>query len=255
MSNFKQEVSRRVAAQGRNATLQDSAAAFLRASISSQYSYNWFWLGRPIIQYPQDICAVQELIWDVKPDLIIETGIAHGGSLMLSASLMAMLDLNDAFASHVPFDPRNVKRKVLAVDIEIRPHNRAAIDAHFLAPYIQMIEGSSVSVDVVTKVADIAREYQRIMVFLDSNHTHQHVLGELEAFAPLVSAGSYCVVFDTLIEDLPAGTHPDRPWGPGDNPKTAVREFLRNHPEFEQDLSVDQRLLISVASEGYLKRK
>lgn len=151
-------------------------------------------------------------------------------------------------------DPKAPRRRVLGLDIDIRAHNRAAIEAHPMANRIDMIEGSSIDPTIVERVQDIARSCERVLVCLDSNHTHEHVLAELEAYAPLVSVGSYCVVFDTLIEDMPAEMFPDRPWGSGDNPKTAVWEYLKTHPEFEIDKQMDHKLLISVAPDGYLKR-
>jgi cephalosporin hydroxylase len=218
------------------------------------YSYNFTWLGRPIIQYPADTVGLQELIWEVRPDLIIETGIAHGGSLMLSASMLALLDYCDAAQNGTVLDPANSKRKVIGLDIEIRPHNRKAIEAHPLARRIEMIEGSSTATEVVQEVHRQAATYERILVCLDSNHTHDHVLGELEAYAPLVTKDSYCVVLDTIIEDMPAGYFTDRPWDKGNNPKTAAREYLRSHPEFVQDLRRDHKLQMTVAREGFLKR-
>lgn len=254
MSDFEQEVSHRIDAIARNEYLRERAGEFLRASVQPQYSYNFAWMSRPIIQYPQDIVAMQELIWRVRPDLIIETGIAHGGSLIFSASLLGLLDMTDAIEAGTTIDPAVSHRKVLGVDIDIRAHNRAAIEAHPMASRIQMIQGSSIATDVVDQVRDIASGYQRVLVCLDSNHTHDHVLAELEAYAPLVSVGSYCVVFDTLIEDMPDDTYPDRPWCPGDNPKTAVWKYLETHPEFEICKDIHDKLLITVAPDGYLKR-
>jgi cephalosporin hydroxylase len=219
-----------------------------------KYSYNFEWLGRPIIQYPQDMAAMQEIIWEVKPDLIIETGIAHGGSLIFSASMLALIDLCEAIEEKKVLDPSVSKRKVLGLDIDIRPHNREAIEAHPLASRIQMIQGSSIAPEIVQQVREIAANHSKILVCLDSNHTHKHVLEELRAYAPLVSQGSYCVVFDTIVEDLPKEMFPDRPWGPGNNPKTAVWEYLKSHPEFEINKSIDHKLLISVAPDGFLKR-
>ncbi|MDP9203385.1 MAG: cephalosporin hydroxylase family protein [Gemmatimonadota bacterium] len=216
----------------------------MESSIRAKYSYNFFWFGRPIIQYPQDIVALQEIIAAVQPDLIIETGIAHGGSLIFSASL---LELNAVCGG--PPDA-----EVLGVDIDIRPHNRVKIESHPLHNRISMIEGSSIAPEIIQQVRAKAALKQRIMVCLDSNHTHDHVLAELEAYAPLTSVGSYCVVFDTVIEDLPAEMFPDRPWGPGNNPKTAVRAFLKAHCEFEIDQSMNGKLRISVSPDGYLRR-
>ncbi len=220
-----------------------------------QYVYNFSWLGRPIIQYPQDIVAIQELVWSVRPDLIIETGIAHGGSLVLSASLLAMLDMCDAIETGAVFDPSLSKRKVLGVDIDIREHNRAAIEAHPMASRIQMIQGSSVAPDVVAQVQAVAREYERVMVCLDSMHTHDHVLAELEAYAPLVTPGSYCVVFDTFVEDMPPHFFANRPWDVGNNPKTAVQAWLPGHPEFELAVDLQNKLQVTVAPQGFLRRR
>jgi cephalosporin hydroxylase len=211
-------------------------------------------MGRPIIQYPQDMAAMQEIIWEVRPDLVIETGIAHGGSLIFSASMLALLDTCDGIAQNKTIDPSKSSRKVLGVDIDIRSHNREAIEAHPMASRIQMIQGSSIDPNIVQQVKYIAAMHKKILVCLDSNHTHEHVLAELNAYAPLVSKGSYCVVFDTIVEDLPKQMFPDRPWGPGNNPKTAIYEFLKNHPEFEIDKSIDHKLLISVAPDGFLNR-
>jgi cephalosporin hydroxylase len=254
MNAFEQEVQARISANSQNLTLQVATQQFLLASIMAKYSYNFTALGRPIIQYPQDMVAMQELIWQVKPDLIIETGIAHGGSLIMSASMLVLLDMCEAIEAGTTIDPRQSRRKVLAVDIDIRAHNRAAIEAHPMASRIQMIQGSSIAPDIVAEVHAAARGYQRIMVCLDSNHTHDHVLAELDAYASLTSVGSYCVAFDSVVEDLPAEIFPDRPWGPGDNPKTAVWKYLESHPEFEIDRSVQNKLLVTVAPDGYLKR-
>jgi cephalosporin hydroxylase len=244
MTAFDREVEDRISANGGDENLRTAAADLMKATIPARYSYNFSWLGRPIIQYPQDIVAMQEIIWSVQPDLIIETGIAHGGSLIFSAS---MLELNASCGG-----PGNAA--VLGVDIDIRPHNRHAIEAHPLARRIRMLQGSSVAPDVIAQVKAVAADRQRVLVCLDSNHTHDHVLAELEAYAGLTTIGSYCVVFDTVVEEMPAEFFGDRPWGPGNNPLTATREFLRNHPEFEVDKRIDRKLLISVAPDGYLKR-
>lgn len=229
--------------------------AFFNESFAHKYPYNFEFLGRPIIQYPQDMVAMQELIWEVKPDLIIETGIAHGGSLIMSASMLALLDMCEAIESGSVMDPKKSKRKVLGLDIDIRQHNREAIEAHPMSSRIQMIQGSSIAPQVIEEVKAQAKNHQRVMVCLDSNHTHDHVLAELEAYAPLTSVGSYCVVFDTIVEDMPKEMFPDRPWGPGDNPKTAVKEYLKINTDFEIDKSIDHKLLISVAPDGFLYRK
>ena len=244
MTTFNQEVAERIERNASDAPLNDAASKFTAASIASQYSYNFSWLGRPIIQYPQDIVAMQELIWTVQPDLIIETGIAHGGSLIFSAS---MLELNAACGG-----PSNAR--VVGVDIDIRAHNRTAIEAHPMFRRITMIQGSSIDPEIVEMVRALAAGRPRVLVCLDSNHTHEHVLAELSCYAPLVSHGSYCVVFDTVVEHLPKDQFLDRPWGPGNNPMTAVQEFLKVHPEYQIDERLDHKLLVSVAPHGYLRK-
>lgn len=242
--SFDKEVKERIDAMGRDEPLKASAQAFMKASVSPKYSYNFSWMGRPIIQYPQDMIAMQEIIWAVKPDLIIETGIAHGGSLIFSASMLELIAACDGVEGG----------EVLGIDIEIRPHNRKAIEEHPMFKRISMIEGSSIAPDVIAQVREKASGKKRILVCLDSNHTHAHVLAELNAYGPLTSVDSYCVVFDTLIEDMQESAYPDRPWGKGDNPKTAAWEWLKTHSEFEIDKSIHQKLLITVAPDGYLKR-
>jgi len=253
-NQFEQERRERIAGYGADGALQEQSLAWVRESMQRMYVYNFDWLGRPIIQYPQDMVGMQELIWQVKPDLIIETGIAHGGSLVLSASMLAMLDMCDAIEQGKTIDPKVSKRKVLGIDIDIRPHNRAAIEAHPMSSRIQMIQGSSIDAKTIEQVHAIAANYSRVMVCLDSNHTHDHVMGELNAYAQLTSVGSYCVVFDTFVEDVPKDFFPNRPWNPGNNPKTAVWEYLKTHSGFEIDKSIQNKLLITVAPDGYLKR-
>ena len=198
--------------------------------------------------------AIQEIVWQVRPTLIIETGIAHGGSLILSASMLALLDYCEAVESGTPIDPLDSKRKVVGIDIEIREHNRVAIEVHPMASKIEMIEGSSTEQAVVNKVAEIAEDHSSVLVLLDSNHTHEHVLRELNSYATLVSVGSYCVVFDTFVEDMPLGYFADRPWDKGNSPRTAVDDFLKDHSEFVVDELIQNKLLITVAPGGYLKR-
>lgn len=240
---FKEETNERIEAIGQNKELKESACNFLKASIIPKYSYNFTWLGRPIIQYPQDMIAMQEIIWEVKPDLIIETGIAHGGSLIFYAAMLELVAVCSG-----------IEGEVLGIDIDIRPHNRKAIEEHPMYNRISMIEGSSIAPEVVAQVVEMAKDKKRVLVCLDSNHTHQHVLEELKAYALLTTVGSYCVVFDTIIEDVPKELVGDRPWGPGNNPKTAVQEYLKTHVEFEIDKHLENKLLISVAPDGYLKR-
>lgn len=237
IKEFQIECAERVASYGENKELIDAAKQFNEISNRDKYSYNFTWMGRPIIQYPQDMVAMQELIWEIQPDILIETGIAHGGSLIFYASIMELIG----------------KGEVLGIDIDIRKHNKAAIEAHPMAKRISMIQGSAVDDNIAAEVAKLAAGKAVVMVCLDSNHTHEHVLRELELYAPLVTKGSYCVVFDTIVEDMPKAMY-DRPWDVGDNPKTAVWEYLKIHSEFEIDKQVDNKLLISVAPDGYLKK-
>jgi cephalosporin hydroxylase len=224
--------------------LQAFSRMWARAVARYRYAYNFTWLGRPIIQVPQDIVAMQELVFKVKPSVIVETGIAHGGSLVLNASLMELLG-GDGI--------------VVGVDRDIRAHNREALDAHPLRRRMRLLEGSSVDPAIVSEVHRLVAEQTAkpgagpVLVSLDSNHTHDHVLAELRAYAPLVGAGSYVVVFDTLIDDLPADLFADREWGPNNNPKTAVRAFLKECSRFEVDSDIDAKLLITVAPGGWLR--
>ncbi len=235
--------------QGLDPACRKSASNFIVATAKYKYSYNFRWMGRPIIQYPQDIMAMQEIIWDEKPDLIVETGIAHGGSLILYASMLELIEQCEARDSG-----REKKRMVLGVDIDIRDHNRREIERHPMYHRIEMIEGSSIDDAVIERVCGMAETYSKVMLCLDSNHTHDHVRKELDAYSGIVTVGSYCIVFDTIIEDMPADAFPDRPWGKGDNPKTAVQEFLRENDHFIIDNEIENRLLITVAPGGYLKR-
>jgi cephalosporin hydroxylase len=222
----------------RDIGLREQAHALFLSASTYRYPYNFTWLGRPIIQLPEDIVIVQELIWRVQPDLIVETGIAHGGSLMLSASLLEMLGGDG---------------RVVGIDREIRPHNRQAIEAHPLFKRITMIEGSSIDDTVVRQVKEEALGRERVMVLLDSSHTHAHVLRELELYTPMVRAGSYVIVFDTVVDDMPDHFFAERPWGRGDNPKTAVREFLKQTDRFELDREVEKKLLFTCCPEGFLR--
>lgn len=238
VESFKEECRNRVELQGKNEALKKISNQFAEATIRSGYSYNFTWMGRPIIQYPQDMVAMQELIWDIKPDLIIETGIAHGGSIIFYASIMELIG----------------KGEVLGIDIDIREHNRAEIEKHPMNKRISMIEGSAISEEVIMQVKKYAGGKETVMVCLDSNHTHDHVLEELELYSPFVTVGSYLVAFDTIVEDLPADLYTDRPWSVGDNPKTAVHAFLKNNDQFMINSAIDNKILVSVAPEGYLKR-
>ena len=243
---FRARGEAEVAAQGNDDEFLRQSSTWLQRAMEHRYSYHFEWLGRPIIQFPQDIVAVQELVSRVKPDLIIETGIAHGGSLIFSASL---LELNAVCGG--PQDAH-----VVGIDVDIREHNRVAIEEHPLARRITMVEGSSIDPAVIHSVRAMTKGCQNVLVCLDSDHSHQHVLAELEAYAPLVTVGSYCVVFDTIIEDL-SGDYLEltgRGWRPGNSPGSAIADFLLKEPRFVVDESVSQRLMITVARGGYLKR-
>lgn len=238
IATFAQEKQQGIKELGMDVHLHDMSLRWIADVSAHRYSYNFTWLGRPIIQFPQDILAMQEIIWRVKPDLIIETGIAHGGSLVFYASMLELLGGDG---------------RVIGIDIEVRSHNRAAIESHPMFKRITMIEGSSTDEAVVEQVRELARGKQSVLVCLDSNHTHAHVLRELQLYAPLVTKGSYLVVFDTIIEDMPAGYFSGRPWDKGNNPKTAVWEFLKTTDRFEIDRDIPNKLLITVAPDGYLK--
>lgn len=239
VEKFSAEVQANIHGLDSDRDLQALSKVWIREAARHRYSYNFTWLGRPIIQHPQDIVAMQEIVWQVKPDLIVETGIAHGGSLIFYASLLELLGGDG---------------QVLGVDIDIRPHNRAAIESHPMSRRIKMVQGPSTDEAVVRQVREHAKGKRAVLVVLDSNHTHAHVLKELELYSPLVTKGSYLVVFDTLIEDFPEDLFPDRPWGKGNSPKTAVHEFLNKTSHFEIDRMLQSKLLITVAPDGYLKR-
>lgn len=236
--NFFSERNERIAVNKTDEHLKKGTIAFMEEIVRTNYIMNFSWLGRPVIQLPQDLWAMQEIIWNIRPDFIIETGVARGGSLIFYASMLEMTG----------------KGKVIGIDIDIRKHNRVEIEAHPLQHRTVLIEGSSVSPSVVDQVKSITAGAKSILVSLDSNHTHEHVLNELELYTPFVSVDSYCVVFDTAVEDL-ARKFPivDRPWGPGNNPKTAVWEFLKTNDRFVIDKDIEMKILITAAPDGYLR--
>lgn len=263
---FAQRVQGNIRRLGADTDFRGLTNIWVRESIRHSYAQNFTWLGRPVIQVPQDVYAIQELIWRIRPDLVIETGIARGGSLVLSASILALLDYTEAVEAGAPLVPAESKRRVLGIDIDIRPHNRAAIERHPMAHLIEMMQGSSIDPDIVAAVRKRAAGFKRVMLFLDSNHTHDHVLAELEAYAPLVSPGSYCVVWDSGVEDLPEGFVTDRPWGKGDNPKTALFAYLEELRgagraaadgaplRLEIDKEIEHKIMITASTDGFLKR-
>jgi cephalosporin hydroxylase len=234
---FQKERRERIESYKTDKELTDAAYAFVKTLVKKNYPYNFSWLGRPVIQIPQDLYAMQEILWDTKPDFIIETGIAHGGSLIFFASMLEIIG----------------KGKVIGVDVDIRKHNRTEIEKHPLFHRIELIEGSSIEQTVVSKIFSIVSGASSVFLSLDSNHTHEHVLKELELYTPLLSTGNYCVVSDTGIEDLPADMVLDRPWGPGNNPKTAVWEFLKKTDRFIIDKDIEAKILITAAPDGYLR--
>lgn len=253
---FRIECAEEIEQQGTNEKLQSATRDWIHESIKAKYSYHFEWLGRPIIQYPQDIVGTQQLLWDVKPDLIIETGIARGGSLIFYASMLELIAQCGGPAS----------ASVLGIDINIRPHNKEAILNHPMSKRIEMIEGSSIDRKIFEQVRRKALDKKRILVCLDSNHTHDHVLEELKLYSPLVTIGSYIIVFDTLVANISNDLFKDRPWSKGNNPQTAVFEFLEDLQrekfngldgfplKFEADKAIDNQLLISVAPNGFLRR-
>lgn len=241
---FLESRKKNIAKAGMDTKLISESIKWCENSNKYNYTYNFSWLGRPIIQYPQDMIALQEIIWDVKPDMIIETGIAHGGSLIFSASMLTLLEACGEIENG----------KVLGIDIDIREHNKKAIEAHPMSKKITMFQGSSIDEEMIQKVHEFAKKGKKMLIILDSNHTHEHVLTELKAYANLASIGSYCCVYDTIVEDMPENSFPNRPWDKGNNPKTAVWEYLKECDNFVIDKDIENKLLITVAPDGYLKR-
>ena len=254
ISIFKKERKETLEAYAQDDSFHSLSSKWRSESMRKRYVYNFDWLGRPIIQYPQDMQAVQEVIWQTRPTLIIETGIAHGGSLIFSASMLAMLDISEAVEKGEVYDPKKSKRKVIGIDIDVRQHNRKAIQNHPMSNWIEMVEGSSISEEIVAKVKGLSFGHERVIVCLDSMHTHDHVLQELNAYAELVTKDCYCIVFDTFVEDVEDGFFEDRPWDVGNNPKTAVHEWLKSNQHFEIDKDLENKLMITVCPDGFLKR-
>lgn len=250
ISLFEKDCIEETQKQSEDNLFKELSHKWLNHSWKNKYTYHFSWLGRPIIQMPQDILALQEIIWKVKPDLIIETGIAHGGSVCLSASLLALLEIDD-----LKKNPKSkLNRKVIGIDIDIRKHNREKIEKHFLADKIEMIEASSVDIKTFKKVEKISKNYSKILVILDSNHTEEHVLQELKLYGSLVSKNSYCIVFDTIISEMASDFSNNRPWNRRNSPKTAINKFLKKEDKFIVDKSIDNKLLISMAPGGFLKK-
>ena len=239
IEKFKEGVRQNIEEQGNDEAFLSLGKKWVEETMNKKFIYNFSWMGRPIIQQPHDTMALQELIWQIKPDLIIETGIAHGGSIIFSASMLELLGGSG---------------EVIAIDIDIRKHNRDEIEAHPMFKRIKLVEGSSIAQETLEQVKQLATGKKNIMVVLDSNHTHKHVIKELEMYAPFVSLNSYLIVFDTWVEDVPANYYSDRPWDKGNNPKTAVWEFIKEQDDFIIDKSIEHKLSITLAPDGYLKR-
>lgn len=254
-ARFRADGLAEIRAAGRDSEFTGLTRRWIDLSAKHRYTYHFDWMGRPAIQFPQDMLAVQELVWRIRPEVIIEVGVAHGGSLVFSASLLAMLDYAEAVQDGRSFDPRASVRRAIGIDIDIRPHNREAIEAHPMAHLIRLVEGSSVDPEIVAQVHALARTDGPVLVILDSNHTHDHVLAELEAYGPLVTPGSYCIVFDTVIENMAPGSFPDRPWDVGNNPMTALRAWLKTRTDFVIDTDIADKLQITVAPDGFLRRQ
>ena len=236
-SEFTIRNKKNIKKMNKDKVLQKKSREWLLHSLKHEYSYHFEWLGRPIIQYPQDIIAMQEIIWKVKPDVIIETGIARGGSMIFSASILELIG----------------KGQVLGIDIDIRDQNKKEIEKNCLFKRITLFQGSSIDKKIVKEVSKICKNKKKVIVFLDSNHSHDHVLSELNAYSKLVKKGCYIVVFDTFVEDIPYEIVKDRPWGINNNPKTAVHEFLKKNNRFKVDYQIENKLLITSCPTGYLK--
>jgi cephalosporin hydroxylase len=217
----------------------DASGALLNKSFEYGYYRNFKWLGRPIIQYPQDIVALQEVIWNYKPTLVVETGVAHGGSLTFYASILELI---------------GGVGEVVGVEIEFREHNRKATFAHPLAKRVSVIDGSSIDPDVIRRVQSIAEHHQRVMVILDSLHTHEHVLEELRQYSRFVRIGGPLIVFGTSVGRLNPDLDLNRSWNVEQNPASALREFMLENHKFEIDHEVNDKLLLTDAPDGYLRR-
>ena len=243
INKFKKQSKAEVNKQSKDKKFINISKKWLLESHRLKYTYHFNWFGIPIIQYPSDIVGVQEIIYKIKPDLIIETGIAHGGSVIFHSTILDMLSQND-----------KKKRKVVGIDIDIRKHNLKRIKKHYFNKNLILIEGSSIDQKVKKRVYKIAKNKKTIMVILDSNHSSKHVYEELSFYSKFVTKNSYCIVFDTIVEDLPNKFVKNRPWSKGNNPLTAVKLFLKGNKSFKIDNEIDNKLMISSAKNGFLKR-
>ena len=236
--DFQEWRKKLLASQSKDIQFKDSSSNWMQLAVDNKYSYQFDWLGVPIIQMPEDLILFQDIVYKTQPDLIIETGVARGGSVVFWASIQKLCGING---------------KVLGVDIDIRQYARNAIINSNFKDEIYLIEGSSVEDQVVSQVKNYVLQHKKIMVVLDSNHTHEHVLSELEIYSKFVTKDCFMLVLDTVIDDL--NIDPDRSWGPGSSPKSAVKEFmLKNSAEFTREQSYEDRALLSVAPYGYWRK-
>jgi cephalosporin hydroxylase len=236
-ASFEADKRVHAASMAEDDALAASALDVLVRSDRHNWSYQWSWLGVPIIQMPPDVLAVQEILWETRPDVVVETGVARGGSLIFYASILELIG----------------KGRVIGVDIDIRPHNRDSIERHPLSRRIDLIQGSSVEQETLDRVKALIPTGASVMAILDSNHTHAHVLDELRLYGPLVTHGQFLIVADTVVERIPAQAHRPRPWGPGDNPATALDAYLAECDRFERDEFINAKLLLSSSPGGYLR--
>jgi cephalosporin hydroxylase len=227
-----------IAAMNQDPAMTQAVKTFLGKTFTYGYYRNFKWLGRPIIQYPQDIIALQELIWDYRPTLVLETGVAHGGALIFYASILELI---------------GGRGDVVGIEVEFREHNKKATAEHPLAKRISVIEGSSTDAAVIDRVRKLAAQHERVMVILDSLHTHEHVLAELRAFSPLVKKGGPLVVYGTSTGEIDPSIDLKREWTTTRNPKSALEEFMRENDRFVVDHEINDKLMITDAPGGYLR--
>ncbi len=237
-NQFNEEKKENIKKAYDNPELHKSALDFITKSDQHNYAYNWTWLDMPIIQMPEDIMLVQEIIWETKPDIIIETGIAWGGSVVLYASILELIG----------------KGQVLAIDKVLPQHNIDAIMKYNFSSRIKLFEGSSIDESIVNAIRDIIKPTDKVMVLLDSNHTHAHVYEELKIWESFVTSGQYLVISDTIVEEIPEQTHRSRSWGHGDNPMTALNQFLSENNKFTRENDYNHKAICSFTRNGYLKR-
>ena len=240
VEKFRDESFQRNLASQQDSELFDKSIEWMRLADEYKFTYNFTWMGIPIIKFPNDMIVQQEIMARVRPDLIIETGVAHGGSVVFSAAMQDMLGIDG---------------KVIGIDIDIRKHNRVEIEKNRFFSRIELIEGDSTSEEVLTRVNSYVNQAKKVLVILDSLHSHSHVLNELRSYSKFVSVDSYVILPDTFIEFFPKGYYSkNRPWDVGDNPYTAMQVFLDESSGFEIDPEFARKALITETIDGYLKR-